>query len=89
MEFPFKEAPNTACLVCKHVLDKKSPILYVSHDEDDGIWQFLCGCEHKEEDARIVSLLEIFMLDPSVGKLVDMHCGCNAFRKSEKEDFDF
>ena len=37
MEFPFKDAPNTACLVCKHVLNKEKPILYVSHDAEDGM----------------------------------------------------
>lgn len=85
MDFPFKDAPNTACLVCKHVLDKEKPILYVSHDKDDGMWQFLCGCEHKEDDAKIVSLYSAFMLDQSVGELADMPCGYYAERESEKE----
>ena len=36
-----------------------SPILYISHDEDDGMWQFLCGKTHKTDDARIAFLAAI------------------------------
>ena len=54
-KFPFEDSPDTACITCYHVLEGYKPILYVSHDED-GYWQFLCGENHKEEDARVVSL---------------------------------
>ena len=43
MKFPFYDAPNTATITCCHILENGEPILYVSHDEDDGMWQFLCG----------------------------------------------
>lgn len=36
--FPFQDAPNTAVIVCSHIIDRLAPILYVSHDEDDGMW---------------------------------------------------
>ena len=42
-KFPFKDKPNIACITCSHILDENKPILYVSHDYDDGCWQFLCG----------------------------------------------
>lgn len=51
MDFPFEDAPNTACIVCRHVMDKEKAITYISHDADDGMWQFLCDEEHAEEDA--------------------------------------
>ena len=41
MSFPFREDPNTATILCKHIARGEKPILYVSHDEDDGMWQFL------------------------------------------------
>ncbi|MDD5934413.1 MAG: hypothetical protein PUC65_02440 [Clostridiales bacterium] len=87
MEFPFKDAPNTACLVCKHVLNKEKPILYVSHDAEDGMWQFLCGEEHTEEDAKIVSLNSAYMLDKTVGQLADMPCGYYVERNRESKDW--
>lgn len=43
MEIPSDELPNTATITCRHIIDGSLPILYVSHDEDDGMWQFLCG----------------------------------------------
>jgi hypothetical protein len=68
MEFPFYDPPNTAVIVCCHVLDEGKPILYVSHDEDDGMWQFLCGPTHYDiNEARLVSLKYAFSLDQSIG----------------------
>lgn len=43
MEFPFYDPPNVATIICRHILENGAPILYISHDEDDGAWQFLCG----------------------------------------------
>ena len=81
-DFPFADEPDMATIVCSHVLSGERPILYVSHDEDDGMWQFLCGEEHTEDEARIVSLMSAFELDKSVGILSDMPCGCYAERKT-------
>ena len=35
MEFPFYDSPDTATIICCHILKRQAPILYVSHDEDD------------------------------------------------------
>ena len=82
MEFPFYDAPNTATILCCHVMNREKPILYVSHDEDDGMWQFLCGENHKADEARIVSLKFVFDMDNSVGVLKDMPCGYYATREN-------
>lgn len=37
LSFSFDDQQNTACIVCCHILEGH-PILYVSHDEDDGMW---------------------------------------------------
>ena len=55
MSFPFREDPNTATILCKHIARGEKPILYVSHDEDDGMWQFLCNEEHTIEDLMLVT----------------------------------
>lgn len=73
-EFPFKDSPNTACFTCCHVLNDNKPILRVSHDED-GYWQFLCGENHKEEEARIVSLATILEIDETMGDLAELDYG--------------
>lgn len=85
MEFSFCDAPNTAVITCSHVLEDNKPILYVSHDEEDGMWQFLCGEQHDESEARIVSLYSIFMQDNSIAELAEMPCGYFAERKNQDE----
>jgi hypothetical protein len=80
MEFPFSDFENTAVFTCSHILEGNDDICYVTHDEDDGGWQFLCGQSHSAADARIVSLKSIFDKDPSVGVLSDMPLGCGATR---------
>ena len=87
MKFPFSDEPNTASIVCCHVLDEDEPVLYVSHDEEDGMWQFLCGKLHNTDEARIVSLYSAYMLDKSVAELSDMPCGYYAERKSINDEW--
>lgn len=87
MLFPFEDTPNTATLICCHILDQNDPILYVSHDEDDGMWQFLCGQQHTSSEARLVSLQFVYELDPSIAVLKDMPCGYYAQRKSRQENW--
>lgn len=88
--YKFSEPENTACLSCSHVIEEQAPILYVSHDEDDGGWQFLCGVNnHTEEDARMVSLKSIIELDPSINKLNEMPVGICAGRGSVNSEWKY
>ena len=54
MQMPLKDAQNTETITCCHVLEGKRDVLYASHDEEDGMWQFLCGEAHKQDDGRII-----------------------------------
>ena len=82
MKFPFDDAPNAATIICNHILEHDADILYVSHDEDDGMWQFLCGGAHGIDDARLISLEEVLALDNSVEKIADLPLGYTATRKN-------
>ena len=84
--FPFNDTPNTACFTCCHVLEEHKPILYVCHDED-GYWQFLCGCNHNEDDARIVSLADILEIDESMADLAELDYGEYAEAEDETSDW--
>lgn len=77
MKDVISDAPNTACFTCRHVLEENRPIRYVPHDED-GYWQFLCGGNHTEEDARVVSLVSVWEMDESVGELAGLDYGESA-----------
>ena len=81
MIFPFKDSPNTA--VCKHFMCGERPALFVSHD-DDGYWQFMCGDEHAQEDARVIGLEEAFRIDESIGAVADMPYGYYCERDSKE-----
>ena len=79
----FKEAENTTCFTCKCVLDEQQPVLYVTHDNDDGSWQFLCGKpSHEANDGRIISLLAIVQIDQSLNALYEMPLGVGAEREA-------
>ena len=79
-EFPFADALDTAAIVCRHVLEGGAPVTYVSHDEDDGMWQSLCGGLYDTADARLVSLYSVWKRDESVGGLCEMPPGFIAWR---------
>jgi len=64
-------------------MNRHSPILYVSHDSDDGMWQFLDGEEVIELDARILGLKELIDIDPSLVQLADLPIGWTAWRETK------
>ena len=67
--WPFADPKNVATISVRQVLDSESPILLVCHDAGDGCWQFLGGGTGQVKDARVVSLQEMFGLDPSIARL--------------------
>jgi hypothetical protein len=80
--FRFQEPENTACMVCDHALEKRRPMLYASHDEDGG-WQFLCGHnDHSSDNAKVISLKNATLIDPSINELWEMPILVGAERKS-------
>src|SRR5262249_1970766 len=81
-DWPFDDAPHTAVITTRHVIQHSAPILLVSRDADDGGWQFLTGGSPLEDDARVVAMRSIWMLDPSIGELADLPLGWQAWRRS-------
>lgn len=87
MDFPFQESENVAVFTCVHVLENGADICCVTHDADDGSWQFLCGQSHTEDEARVVSLKNILELDSSIATLANMPLGCGAFRENKSSQW--
>jgi hypothetical protein len=79
--YQFEQPENTACFSCRHVIKGSAAILYVTHDADDGGWQFLCGGDHTEDDAMIVGMGEVVKMDPSLNELHEMPEGVGATRE--------
>jgi len=87
--FMFEEPENTACIACKHVVEESAPILHVTHDEDDGMWQFMCGAEsHETEDGMVITLMNAVRLDPTINDLYEMPMGVGAERECKGSQWE-
>jgi len=86
-EFPFSDAKNAATITCCHIMNDGHAILYAAHDEDDGMWQFLCGKVHETGEAMIVALEEVFNRDNSIAAVVKLPYGYEAERKDKRTEW--
>jgi hypothetical protein len=80
--WPFADPPEAEVIALDRILRGEAPLLLVTHDEDDGSWQFLDGEHVFEEDATVVRLGEIVQLEPSLRGLADLPPGWYAWRTS-------
>jgi len=87
MNWLFTNPPNVAVITTKRVMDKELPILHVSHDGDDGMWQFHDGNEVNEEEGSVISFREIIEIDPGIMELFDLPEGWIAFRNSIDDEW--
>jgi hypothetical protein len=79
-DWPFEDPPNTAAITTRLVLEDGAPILLVTHDEEDGGWQILCGTTDDPDDARVVGLGTMCARDSSLLELADLPEGWRAWR---------
>jgi hypothetical protein len=78
--WPFDQPANCGTIISRAILDGRSTILYVSHDEDDHGWQFLDNETFEAKDAALVCLSHVLNLDPSVVEVADLEPGWIATR---------
>ena len=84
-EWAFDDPPNVAVITTTYVTHAGKPILYVSHDADDGSWQFHSSDAVSEKDAMIVALGEILEIDSSIAELANLPIGWCAIRRNSNE----
>jgi hypothetical protein len=82
--WPFADPPNVAVFTSKHVVRDRLPVLLVSHDDEDGAWQFHYGGVVDDADAMIVGLAEMLKRNPELAELSDLPTGWRAERKTAK-----
>jgi hypothetical protein len=82
MDWKFQDPPNLAVIVNRKIINFGDWISYVSHDADDGGWQFHSIEEMSQNDAAVVSLISICNLDSSIAELFDLPLGWYAWRDS-------
>jgi len=84
MNWPFPDNPDVVVFTSKNVIENGDWIHYVSHDEEDGAWQFhgINGVPETESDARIVLLRNMLKADSSLSAIADLPVGWFAWRDS-------
>ena len=81
-DWQFADSPSTVVVTLERILRGESSLLLVTHDAEDGGWQFLDGEQVFEEDGTTVLLGEIVQFDRSLIDLADLPAGWNAWRDS-------
>jgi hypothetical protein len=81
-DWRFAEPENVAVITLQQILNEGEPILHVTHDSDDGGWQFLGWENARQDDVKMVALRTIVRLDPSVQELFDLPPGWHAWRQT-------
>ncbi|WP_199884110.1 hypothetical protein [Anaerosinus massiliensis] len=79
----FEDGKNVMVMTTKNIIKNHTAIVYVSHDEEDGMWQFHDGLDVDMNDAMLVSLEEIITLDSELMKLYDLPIGWIAWRDNK------
>jgi len=82
-------SPDDIAITTRQVLHEQWPILLVTHDADDGAWQFVNG--HGDTDdtdsALVVGIESVSALDPTILELSDLPMGWRAWRASVDGDW--
>ena len=87
----FEDSLNTAIFTTTFVVRHKKEITYVTHDIDDGAWQFFSNdsFENYEDVAMIIGLGEIINIDSSVLEVADLPLGFIAKRQQIGDKWTF
>jgi hypothetical protein len=87
-QWPFSDPPNLAAFTSKGILAGRDWVYYVSHDEDDGAWQFHPKSgPASEEDAAVAGLKTLLDLDQSLAQIADLPLGWCAWRDDESSEW--
>lgn len=82
MTWPFREPPSTTVFTTSDILDRGMPIVFVTHDREDGRWRFQSvNAPLAAADARAVGLKTILALAPGIAELADLPPGWCARRE--------
>lgn len=84
-EWKFADPPNVAVIVDRSITVGEGWIAHVSHNADDGAWQFHAGTSKDvgESQPMLVSLRSVVQLDPSIIELTDLPLGWVAWRDTK------
>ena len=74
------DPPNVLTITVRSIVERRRPIILVTHDADDGAWQFL-GDSMSDGGGAVISCLHHPVdRDPSIAELADLPLGWYAER---------
>ena len=81
-EWLFRDPVNTAVLTTRSIVHGGAWIAHVSHDADDGGWQFhdSSPAAPRDEDVLLVSLQSMVLSDSTLNQLAGLPLGWRAWR---------
>jgi hypothetical protein len=71
----------------RRVTELGYPVLVVSHDAEDGAWQFLCGTTNDPKDGVTESLVTMLDRHPELDELSDLPRGWIAWREDASSEW--
>jgi hypothetical protein len=82
-EKKFKEPDNTAVFTTKFVVTDDKDITMVTHEKEDGAWQFFSDDDFDDyrDVIKVVGLGQIVKIDSTILELADLPVGFSAKRK--------
>lgn len=80
---PFEDVKNVMVMTTKNIMKKNKRIIYVSHDNEDGMWQIQDGSDVEMDDAMLASLEEVIALDSTLMELNNLPIGWIAWRNTK------
>lgn len=81
--WPFEEPKDMPVFTTAEVVSGEDWIFFVTHDEEDGYWQFHGSGD--SEQAQMVSFAKIFSIEPKLAELADLPLGWCAWRDSAND----
>lgn len=79
--WPFADPPNVAVFTLRSVIREGAEIVRVTHDDQDGAWQFLDRGGARMEEAMVVGLGTMLRHDPTIADLGHLPTGWSATRE--------
>lgn len=81
-QWPFADPPNVLVFTTVSIADCQTWVHYVTHDEEDGAWQFhpVSNSPPSESDAAVISLAHMLKIEPRIAELADLPTGWHAWR---------
>jgi hypothetical protein len=71
---------GTSCIQTAEVFERREPVLLVSHDEDDGLWQLIGSTGAENRTGKIGHLFHAIDEDPTLVEVLDLPAGHIASR---------